>query len=241
MSSCLVIVGARAHVLTGFMPTKTYQCVYLGARPPNTSHTLQHPNTVCFDYDLSDTEFDFDSLCANLSGFSSIDILFAAYTDQGLDITDPVTDIHGALLCNCLQPLLLFSALSQNLPEAKLSGVFISSMYAHLVPYPPNYAIDSKINPLYYGVSKAGVEQGVKWLSAQRPNHCFNSIALGPMPKPSVFEQSPHLIQSLYGHLPSGQFVAHAELHNLINYIFENSPGSLRGGTVHLDGGYGLW
>lgn len=95
--------------------------------------------------------------------------------------------------------------------------------------------------PLFYGVSKAGVEQGLRWLSVQRPNHCFNSIALGPMPNPAVITQSPHLITALLQQLPSGHFVNHEELHSLINHIFANSPGSLRGSTLSLDGGYTLW
>jgi len=241
MTRCLIIIGAGAHILKRYTPSSYYDEIFFSVSSQKSKTISFSSRSTPFHYDLFDTSFDFEEFSQLLKPHSRIDILYAAYSGLGLKQSDSVSEIQSSVTANCIQPILFFSRVSALFTSIDISGIFISSMYAHVAPYPPNYEHDSEINPLFYGVYKAGVEQGLRWLSVQRPNHCFNSIALGPMPNPRVVNQSPHLITALLQQLPSGQFVNHEELHSLINHILENSPGSLRGTSLRLDGGYTLW
>ena len=142
---------------------------------------------------------------------------------------------------NLLKPLKLFNLISSKFVNKYVSGVFISSMYAHVVPKNSNYDNKEIINPLYYGVAKAGVEQGIKWLSCQNSKHRFNSIVLGPMPKVNIQNEQKILMENLIKSLPTGKFVDHRDLHETINFLLTDKLLGLRGASIFLDGGYTLW
>lgn len=241
MKSCLVIVGPNSWVLDGYEPSKEYDAIFTSFRDNSQNNSQLNYQSIPFQYDLTDIHTNYENIGILLRPYDQIDVVFAAYISFGMNATDSIADIQRALFANCIQPLALFTSLSDQFITKKISGIFISSIYAHVAPYPPNYQEDSVINPLYYGVSKAGVEQGIKWLNTRNTLHCFNSIALGPIPKPQVIKDSPILHAALCKSMPTGHTVKHHELHNLLNFLFDNMPGSMRGNTIYLDGGYTIW
>lgn len=241
MKNCLFIIGPSAHILKDYVPILKYNHTFFGVRHNlDTSAILNVPNATVLPIDICNVKSDFDPILRNLSPFDSIHIIFAAYTSTGLEHNSDLQDIASSLIGNCAHPLYLFSLISDSFPSKIINGVFISSIYAHVAPRPSNYS-DANINPLFYGVAKAGAEQGIRWLSMRNPSHCYNSIVLGPMPNSFVQTSSPILASNLISSLPSGKFVEHSELHQAINFILAHNHGSMRGASLYLDGGYTLW
>ena len=190
MKSCLIVVGASSHVLDSFMPTKQYECLLISKRSSQnkSSSTISESTpTSYFNYDLTDSKIDLDGLCEKIEPYSEIDIIYSAYSAIGLNATDSIEKIKLGLLANCAQPIYFLSNLSQRLRNKTLNAVFISSMYARLSPDPRKYIADSQINPLYYGVAKAGVEQGLRWLSAS--NSCL--LYTSPSPRDRTRSRMP--------------------------------------------------
>ena len=146
-----------------------------------------------------------------------------------------------ALNANCRMPLDLFLKMSNKFEDRVINGIFISSMYAGLSPDFKNYAKKENQNPMLYGVAKAGVEQGLRWLSCQNTKHRFNSIRLGPMPKKEVEINDPKLIVNLKKKLPSEKFVGQNELNLTLNYMLSKELHSMQGSIITLDGGYSIW
>jgi hypothetical protein len=235
MKSALVVVGLNSYVLSDYKPKKRYHCVFQSFR--DIRHANYKGATEAFELDLMNCSPDYGSLLEKLADYDDIDIIFTAYSKVGVSESCNFRQIQEGLSSNCGQPIYFFHTVSSGLPGKRLRGVFISSIYAHVAPKPKNYEADSNINPLYYGIAKAGVEQGLRWLSIQDPNHTFNSIVLGPMPKKSVRSESPMLIQNLINSMSSNRIVEHNELHSLIDYLLGCGI-STRGVSYNLDGGY---
>lgn len=235
MRSALVVVGSSSHVLADYKPRKKYDCILHSVR--NMNQEDQESDVDYFELDLINFQPDYKNLSDKLLLFDEVDIVFSAFVRHGLSDDSSFSEIQAGLMANCAQPVYFFQFLSRCLHSKRIRGVFISSIYAHVAPMPKNYQVDSMINPLYYGIAKAGVEQGLKWLSVQAPNHTFNSIILGPIPKESVHAESPVLIRNLLNHMSSAKMVEHDELHSLIDYLLGCGT-SVRGSSFALDGGY---
>ena len=238
----LVIVGSSSHVMHEYEPLQAYSTIFVSSRRASSETTwLDSVNNLrYFQYDLEKDDAAELSLLSDLKEYDCIDIIFASYVSKGLNIQDDVMEIQRGLTGNCIQPLRLVSSLCLRFPEKRIGGVFISSIYAHVSPNSRNYTDGPQINPIFYGVAKAGVEQGLKWLSCQNKKHYFNSIALGPVPKDSVQHQYPEFIRRLESSLPSGRLIARKTLHRTIDYLLAQE-GDVRGHTLFVDGGYCAW
>jgi len=238
----LVIVGSSSHVMRAYEPQQAYSTVFVSSRKISNEAALLNSvnNLSYFQYDLEKHDPAELSLISDLKGYDCIDIIFASYVSKGLDIEDDMVEIQRGLTGNCIQPLRLISNLCQRFPDKRIGGVFISSIYAHVSPNGSNYADGPQINPIFYGVAKAGVEQGLKWLSCQNKKHYFNSIALGPVPKDSVQHQYPEFIRRLESSVPSGRLIERETLHRTIDYLLAQE-GDVRGHTLFVDGGYRAW
>ena len=238
MKSCLLIVGSTSSILKDYSPAQSYDLTILCDR--STSFD-QSSSKIHVHYELLNPNSNDSVLEAIGSGFDTISIIYSSYHSHGLNRRDQYQDSLDSIGPNIVQPLNLFSRLSSANDQAHIRGVFISSMYAHICPYPNNYKSEESQNPLYYGAYKSAVEQGLRWLSVQNSLHSFNMIALGPMPKAAVYNEDPNLINALLNHLPSGTFVKPSELYSTIDFLLNMNQLSIRGVSVPLDGGYSLW
>ena len=237
MKSCLIVIGASSFILREFIPAKRYDRIYLAGRTNTASKYLGH----WLHYDLEDVTSNERLLSEIDSNYFDIDIVFSSYFGCGLKWTDTLQSSSQGISANLLMPLDLFSRLSQEYTDSDIRGVFVSSMYAHVSPKASNYKNETEVNPLYYGVAKAGVEQGLRWLSCRNKKHAFNAIALGPIPKPEARNRDPQLMEMLLDQLPSKEFIRHEEVSSTINYLLSDLSRSIRGSSISLDGGYTLW
>ena len=228
--------------MQGYQPLKTYKTIYIGSRESvdQVGRARELSKLKYFKYDLDIDDPTGLELFNDLECFDCIDLIFASYISQGLSVEDGITEIQRGLNGNCIQPLALISMLCSRFPDKRISGVFISSIYAHVSPNGNNYVNGPPINPMFYGVAKAGVEQGLRWLSCQKKEHYFNSIALGPMPKQSVRNEHPEFIQRLVSYIPSSRLVQRSSLHKAVDFLLDQD-GDIRGETIFIDGGYTIW
>ncbi len=241
MSDILLIFGSNSHVLNGFSPEKKYSHILVANRSSVTNNNFK---SEYISYDLLCKKKNEDEKIINLlksKNFHNLDVLFASYSKKGLQHKDTIEDICDGLFANIARPLNLFSLLSESFVKKNINVIFISSIYSILSPNKKNYQKSSEVNPLFYGASKAAVNQGIKWLSTRNPNHNFNSIILGPMPKNKVIEEQQFLIKNLINSIPSGKFITHEDLNKTINFIFNINSKNIRGASIVLDGGYSIW
>ena len=241
MKNILIIVGSKSHVLKDFSPKKDYQEI-ISADKSNSSNKINRYKNIEYDL-LNKKKYDYENIINYLKpkDFDNIDIIFSSFCSKGLNHLDSKKDISDGLYANIAKPLSLFSYLSEEFKEKKINGVFISSIYSTVSPNPSNYENESDINPLFYGASKAAVNQGLKWLSTRNKNHKFNSLILGAMPKDKVIENNKFLVDRLIKSIPSKKFVSFEELNRTLNFMLDNYCDSLRGTSVILDGGYTIW
>lgn len=246
MENSLIIIGSSAHVLRGYKPSKSYSSIVLSTRGSGRTIGSQinvgdRTKTTFFNYDISGRQdYSYKNLLQIIGGSHEVDIIFAAYEPTGLCIKDAYEEKVDGLVGNLLRPLELFGMVSEELNDIQVNGIFISSMYGTVSPNRNLYGSNSSINPLLYGAAKAGVEQGLRWLSCQNERHFFNSIALGALPKDSVQESSPGLIRNLKSAVPGGALVEKKDLYQAIDFLLGQS-GSIRGATIRVDQGYTIW
>ncbi len=237
----LLVIGSNSHVLSGFYPAKQYQNIILADRSLSKNNNFKGTHLINYDL-LSPNDSDKEIIdCLYSIQPQSLDILFSSYSSIGLKHTDDLFAITNSLGANIARPLRLLSIISEDFGHTNISGLFISSMYAKVSPNPSNYKSDRDVNPLFYGASKAAVEQGIKWLSSRNTLHRFNSISLGAMPKNDVIKEQPDLVKNLLKSIPSNKFVSPEELNLTINYILDSKCNNLRGSSIILDGGYTIW
>ena len=238
----LLVFGPTAHVLTSFIPDGEYDEVILISR-----NAFSYSNFLCINVD----DFDLLSPCDTFSRIfnilsqrpevSSISILFASHLIEPVTLdSEPVT-INNYLSANISTPLIFLSNLIDLYPDSLISFVYISSIYAHITSRPHFYPSLSDRNPLYYGATKAAVEQGLKWLTTLSPRYFFNSIALGPLPSANARHKFPELMHNLIAEMPSQEFVNPLQLHSMINFLLLAGDHGLKGQTIFLDGGMTLW
>ena len=241
MSNILIIVGSNSSVLKGFKPNKKYKKILTANRKEHSEKNYEATNIV---FDLlsqsNDSEQKIISFLKNIS-FENLDIIFSSYSSIGLSHCDSENDINKGLSANIRKPLTLFTLISEEFPDKSINGIFISSIYSIISPNKNNYEKDIDINPLFYGASKAAVNQGLKWLSTRNIKHKFNSIILGPMPKENVLKNQEYLVNNLTKSMPSQNFISLKEVNNTINFILDFSGDNLRGSSIVLDGGYTIW
>lgn len=236
MDRVLYIVGGTSHILKGYSPPDDFaRVVYCGR------DDVIRDGSEFVRYDLSDISSNNRLLQHVASHSSDVSFIYAAYVAEGLSSSSQPEEVLDSFTCNCFMPIDLFSRMSKSFSERKLTGLFISSIYAHVSPKRYNYRNTESQNPLYYGVFKAGVEQAIRWLSTQERHHRFNSVVLGPMPSEEAMQADPGLIKNLLKSMPSGGMVEQHELAQIINLLIRDELVSLRGVSLVLDGGYLLW
>lgn len=238
----LIIVGASSHVMQGYRPLRAYDGIFVGSRRLRDKETQAtgHDSHMWFQYDLEKDDPRTLEVFDDLERYECIDLIFASYVAMGLALGESITEVQRGLTGNCIQPLTFASELCLRFPNKEIGGVFLSTIYAHVSPKACNYIDGPEINPVFYGVAKAGVEQGLRWLSCQNKKHYFNSIALGPVPKESIQNEYPEFIERLVSSIPSGALIKRETLHKAINYLLDQD-GDIRGQTVFVDGGYTGW
>lgn len=123
------------------------------------------------------------------------------------------------------------------------SIIFFSSMYARIAPDPRNYPKPLNPNPIEYGVSKAAIEQMVRYLSvfwAPRKIR-VNAIAPGPFPHPTQRSEFPHWMELLVEQVPMRRLGNQNEIAGAVVFLASNASSYITGQTLRIDGGWTVW
>ena len=228
-------------VILVYKPDKEYTEYIICNRNRKQKNAMINSGKQSFlEYNLYDDESNERVLNALKRTEGSIDVIYSSYSNKFRKEMN-AEEQRQLINANCRAPIDLFNILSRQFEQRNINGVFISSMYAGIAPNPSNYKTRDMQNPLLYGVAKAGVEQGLRWLSCQNKLHRYNALRLGPMPKTEVNEIDPKLISNLKNNLVTREMVGKDEVGIAINFMLNESMKSMRGVILQVDGGYSIW
>lgn len=127
------------------------------------------------------------------------------------------------------------------------SIIQFSSMYGLVSPDPANYSADVapglSINPIEYGVSKAGIVQMVRYQAVMwgKQNIRVNAIAPGPFPNPGGMGAQESFVNKLASRTPLGRVGKAAEIAGTVVWLASEASSYVTGICVPVDGGWTAW
>ena len=125
--------------------------------------------------------------------------------------------------------------------DGNASIINIASMYGSVSPKPEIYAKTGvPINPVNYGVAKAGLIQLTKYLSIILAEHNIrvNSISPGAMP----FDTSnKKFLYNLEKNIPLGRVGKPEDLQGVIVFLASKMSSYITGSEIKVDGGWTAW
>ena len=133
--------------------------------------------------------------------------------------------------------------LTRRARKAMTSGgsiVFFSSMYGRVVPDPKVYKKPMEPNPIEYGVSKAGIDQMIRYLAVRwAPDGIrVNGICPGAFPNLTVQETWPHFTKRLADKVPMGRIGRPEEVVGTVVFLASDAASYVTGQIIVVDGGW---
>jgi NAD(P)-dependent dehydrogenase (short-subunit alcohol dehydrogenase family) len=125
----------------------------------------------------------------------------------------------------------------------KGSIVLFSSMYGSVSPDPRAYEAPMNVNPIEYGVGKAGIVQMTRYLAvhwAKKGIRC-NCVSPGPFPNPGVQEKTPEFINRLAYKVPMGRVGRQEEVAGAVLFFLSDASSYVTGQNLFVDGGWTSW
>jgi len=182
------------------------------------------------------------SWAANAMGRLNV-LINATYLSIGNLVEElSCVDFDRALHVNVTGSFLLAREASQHMREGG-SIVFFSSMYGEIAPDPRNYPEHIKPNPIEYGVSKAALEQMVRYLAVHwAPRQIrVNGVAPGAFPHPQQQQQDPQWMRMLGARAPLGRVGNQHEVAGAVVYLASDEASYVTGHILNVDGGWTIW
>jgi NAD(P)-dependent dehydrogenase (short-subunit alcohol dehydrogenase family) len=123
------------------------------------------------------------------------------------------------------------------------SIVHFSSMYGVVSPDPRMYPATQAVNPIDYGVAKAGILQLVRYQAVQLApaGVRVNAIVPGPFPIPSTQGQDSEFMQRLKAKVPMGRVGKPAEIAGAVVFLASDAASYVTGTQIVVDGGWTAW
>lgn len=121
--------------------------------------------------------------------------------------------------------------------------VLFSSMYGSVSPDPRVYQRPMNVNPIEYGVGKAGIVQMTRYLAVHwGPTgvRC-NCISPGPFPSPAVQEAQAEFVGRLAQKVPMGRIGKSREVAGAAVFLLTDAAGYITGQNLFVDGGWTIW
>ena len=125
------------------------------------------------------------------------------------------------------------------------SIVLFSSMYAKVAPDPRVYLPPMKVNPIDYGISKAGIEQMIRYLAVYwgTKNIRVNGIAPGPFPNANSpgYKADPgfqSFAKRLADKVPMGRVGEAREVAGTAAFLASDESSFMTGQILSVDGGW---
>jgi NAD(P)-dependent dehydrogenase (short-subunit alcohol dehydrogenase family) len=123
------------------------------------------------------------------------------------------------------------------------SIIHFSSMYGVVSPDPRMYPASQAVNPIDYGVAKAGILQLVRYQAVQLATAGVrvNAIVPGPFPIPSTQGQDSEFMQRLKGKVPMGRVGNPREIVGAVVFLASDAASYVTGTKIVVDGGWTAW
>ena len=123
------------------------------------------------------------------------------------------------------------------------SIIHFSSMYGMVSPDPRMYPASQAVNPIDYGVAKAGILQLVRYQAVQLAplGVRVNAIVPGPFPIPSTQGQDSEFMQRLRSKVPMGRVGNPPEIAGAVIFLASDAASYVTGTQIVVDGGWTAW
>ena len=164
-------------------------------------------------------------------------------SSSGNPLQESDEDINKSLdgtVCQSYRVIKIAVPLLRNSTAPRI--VNISSMYGSVSPVPEiYYSSHEKINPIFYGVGKAAIEQMTRYLATLLVNEgiVINAIAPGPFPDPQK-NKNKKFIESLIKRVPSGRIGVPSDLSSALLFLCGEGAGFITGQVLHINGGWNI-
>ena len=247
----IIITGA-----TGYLGSKMVEHLNLaGAKVMVLSTRLEKSKNLCNQLDIS-TNQAFEVDVSNLKSinqcldeifeiFGKIDVLvnnayfgvnkkFDSYTKEEWHTSFDGTVISMDMVIQAITPYMQKNNTS--------SIINISSMYGMVSPNPDVYPKEEMINPLSYGVGKAGVIQYTKYMamSLAKEGIRVNTISYGPFPNINLVKDEKFL-QNLANKTFLNRIGKPEEVTSAVYFLSLSESSYITGQNIVVDGGWTSW
>jgi gluconate 5-dehydrogenase len=247
----IVITGA-----TGYLGSKMVEHLSLaGALVMVLSTELEKSKSLCtkldlnlnqaFEVDISDGKSIKTCFEQIFRQFHAIDVLVNnAYfgVNKRYDLYSK-EDWHKSFDGTVISmDMVVKEAVSYMKKNTESSIINISSMYGMVSPNPDAYPKEEMINPLSYGVGKAGIIQYTKYIAMQLASYNIrvNTISYGPFPNINLIND-----EDFIERLAEKTFVKRvgkpSEVTSAVYFLALSESSFITGQNIVVDGGWTSW
>jgi len=168
-----------------------------------------------------------------------------SYASTSKNFDDLTADDFDSVNHNGLTSTFIISREVGNVMKIKRAGnmVLFSSMYGSVSPDPNVYESPMNVNPIEYGVGKAGIVQMTRYLAVHYAKHNVrcNCISPGPFPNPAVQQSHPEFISRLSKKVPLGRVGRQEEVAGAAVFLVSEAASFITGQNLFVDGGWTSW
>ena len=168
-----------------------------------------------------------------------------SYASTAKDFNSLTAEDFDEINHNGLTSTFILSREVGNAMKTRKSGsiVLFSSMYGSVSPDPKVYEPPMNVNPVEYGVGKAGIIQLTRYLAVHYGKHNVrcNCISPGPFPNPTIQQQHPEFVGRLANKVPMGRVGKAEEVAGAAVFLVGNAASFITGQNLFVDGGWTSW